>query len=427
VNPRTVTPPLPTRRRLAGVRAVALALIGAAILGQVTPASPVSADHGGRAIGSLLACDRPVTPPRCTSVGNNPRHHVAFDASLTPDLAESLRDSMAEDYDEPTDFRMIEQSSPNALTDVVAFSGDYGDNGAAGWVYCPADAPRGINRSGDRWCKQQELHLNLNPRYAIFFDDDASRDHVVCHELGHTVGLLHWGNPPESDGPVAATCMNSNTPNGPTSLHQIDVDHINAYDYSTAPARRPGQRRIASLTERAADRVASVTGSGAGSIEVTGVDTPGSVAELVGLSDAVVLGRVTSVQRGRVFGPASSALHYASVTVSVAHTLSGSLAAADRASLTLEVALWDGPASLARLRDGMLDTDRILFLRSKAATAEAAGMDPRADAGRYRLVTFGSEIVGVDGTAFVPPDDHDALVSFDGRAFREVIAELAGG
>ena len=134
----------------------------------VADAAPRAAlgNHGGREIGSLFTCDRPVTPPRCTSVGDGLTHRVAFDASLTDGLADSLRQAMAEAYDEPTKLTMIVQSTVSDDTDAIAFSDDYGENGAAGWVYCPADAPQGVNPSGDRWCRHQEIHFNLNPRYA---------------------------------------------------------------------------------------------------------------------------------------------------------------------------------------------------------------------------------------------------------------------
>ena len=97
-------------------------------------ASVAAAEDLGPPIGSLFACERPgVTPPRCTSVGDSPRHYVAFDGSLTEPLRVALHDTMVEDYG-PTDLVMIEQAAPNGLTDVIAFSADYGENGAAGWV-----------------------------------------------------------------------------------------------------------------------------------------------------------------------------------------------------------------------------------------------------------------------------------------------------
>lgn len=52
---------------------------------------------------------------------------------------------------------------------------------------------------------------------------------MACHELGHTIGLRHWGNPPLSDGPVAATCMSPDVPNGPQNLHRWDIEEINRY------------------------------------------------------------------------------------------------------------------------------------------------------------------------------------------------------
>lgn len=203
----------------------------------VAAPAPVAANHGGREIGSFLACDRPVEPPRCTSVGDSVIHTVYLDASLPEELRAALRTVMAEVYD-PTDLIVREDTTLRPSTDVIVLAADAGENGAAAWVHCPPGAPQGINPSGHRWCRHQELHFNLNARYAIFFADDASRIHIACHELGHTIGLHHWGNPPQSEGPAGTTCMNVNTPDGPMMLNRLDIDHINAYPYRT---RRPAR------------------------------------------------------------------------------------------------------------------------------------------------------------------------------------------
>lgn len=215
-----------TVRRGARYVPVAAVLVALALL---LPAPQTAiAEHGGAELGSFLDCARPVTPPRCVSVGDNDRHYVYIDPSVPADLAASVRRAMREAYG-PTALRMIEEEALSDRTDVIVLAADWGQNGAAGWVNCPADAPQGVNARGDRWCRHQELHFNLNARYGAFFADDDSRIHLACHEIGHTVGLRHWGNPPNSDGPVAATCMNADTPNGPVSLHQFDRDHIDAY------------------------------------------------------------------------------------------------------------------------------------------------------------------------------------------------------
>ena len=144
-------------------------------------------------------CDRPVNPPRCNSVGNDIWHFVYIDESVPPALAAALRRTVRQDYDR-TYLRARVQRRITSATDAIAYAADHGENGAAGWVYCPPDAPQGRTVQGDRWCQRQEIHFNLNERYAAFFADRASRDYMACHELGHTIGLLHWGNPPASDG-----------------------------------------------------------------------------------------------------------------------------------------------------------------------------------------------------------------------------------
>ena len=182
----------------------------------------------GRPIGSILSCDRPVTPPRCVSVGDDARHFVYIDPSVPAGLADSVRQAMADAYG-PTALVMREESKVRNRTDVIVYATDYGANGAAGWTYCPPGAPQGVNGHGHRWCRHQELHFNLNPQYAAFFADDASRDAIACHELGHTLGLRHWGNPPSSEGPAAATCMHANAPDGPIDLHEFDRIRIDEY------------------------------------------------------------------------------------------------------------------------------------------------------------------------------------------------------
>ena len=391
-------------------RALLVAMAMLVVLTQVP--GPVAADHAGRPIGSFSNCRRAnVSPPRCSSVGNDTRHHVAFDATLTIGLAESLRDTMIEDY-EPTKLEMILQDAVTPETDVIAFSQDYGNNGAAGWVNCPLDSPQGFNRQRHRWCQGQELHFNLNPSMTVFFADDGSRDHVACHELGHTLGLRHWGNPPESVGPVAATCMNSDTPDGPPNLHQVDHDHINAYQYSVHP---PSLRQLPMdgvLPDRTTLRLSAWADTVVDAVELEHYT---SLAEIAAGADAVVRGRVVDVAHGRVFGDASaSALHYAAVTIAVDEAVAGVLPPQHAAHVTLEVPLYGGHETLEALAASLPTTESLFFLRNKGP----------ADAEFYRLVVMRGVVVNRDGAAEVLPGDDDFLSALDGSSFGALVAEV---
>ena len=192
------------------------------------PSEAAAHHHGNLGVGSFIDCDEFDNPPRCTSVGNNSVHYVYIDPDAPRRIYWAVVRTMREDYD-PTHLEMRVQSRITDRTDVIVKAADYGQNGAAGWVWCPPRAPQGTNRHGDRWCQRQRLYFNLNPRYAAFFTDRASRDYIACHELGHTVGLHHWGNPPITDGPARPTCMQADVPNGPRNLHRWDKEDINMY------------------------------------------------------------------------------------------------------------------------------------------------------------------------------------------------------
>ena len=409
----------PTIRSVAPRASRGLPLI-LALLFVVGITGVTTGNHGGRTIGSLFACDRPgVFPPRCTSVANDLRHSVYFDATLTEGLASSLRDTLAEDYD-PTDLVALEVTELTRSTDVIAISQDFGDVGAAAWVYCPADAPQGENSEGDRWCRMQELNFNLNARYAVFFEDDGSRDHVACHEMGHTIGLRHWGNPPESVGPPAATCMNADTPNGPPDLHQIDIDHINAYHYVAPPPSR--RMKLLSLNAEPMGQLADAP------VDALEMEHYSSLRELTRGSDAVVRGTVVAVEPGRSFGdPGGTPLQYAAATIRIGEVVAGSVRAEDAEQLTLEMPLFEGIESIGSIAASLVGNEAAFFLRSKAESARVAGLsaaEQRVDAGYYRLVVFGAVIGNEAGVAGGGADESGVLAQLDGSTFTAALDRI---
>jgi hypothetical protein len=233
------------------LKRAAPSLLLAVVVMALGPAAASASHHGNLGIGSFIDCNRPVVPPRCTSVGNDSIHHVYIDPAVPNSIAWAVRRTMRRDYG-PTHLVMREQSRITPRTDVIVRAANYGQNGAAGWVWCPPSSPHGVNERGDRWCRRQRLFFNLNPTYRAFFADRASRDYIACHELGHTIGLHHWGNPPITDGPARPTCMQADVPNGPTNLHRWDIEDINMYYARPAAAGLQAVSASSSAIPRAA-------------------------------------------------------------------------------------------------------------------------------------------------------------------------------
>ncbi len=190
--------------------------------------------------------------------------------------------------------------------------------------------------------------------------------------------------------------MNSNTPNGPTTLHQIDRDHINAYAYETVGASQAAAIHAA---------VAGHDIGRAGQRDRAGRDAR---SQMTAAADAVVLGRVTAVSPGRSFGGASGhPLHYASVTVLPLTLLAGR---APTTPLTLEVPLFDGPGTIEEL-ESAIGMEAIFLLRAKT------------DGPYWRLTNFGAVLVNEDGVARAtagPP----AIEALDGLDFSDAIRRV---
>jgi hypothetical protein len=212
--------------------------------------------------------------------------------------------------------------------------------------------------------------------------------------------------------------MNANTPNGPTSLHPTDIDHLNRYRFRVFPT--PAGVRIV----RAPAPQVAFLGMPAGSLHALETGEASSLAELIAGSDAVVHGRITALEPGRVFGPSSRPLHYAAATVQVMSVLAGAVPTQHPSALTLEIPLFDGPDSIERLRAAAVGTERVLFLRNKGASAAAAGMsaeEQAADAAFYRLTSLAAEIVEVEGSAVVPEDERELLAPLATGSFERAI------
>ncbi len=101
-------------------------------------------------------------------------------------------------------------------TDVRFFDGDYGTlNNARAWGTCEQGSQKG-GTGVFSWCTSQLVFYN-NGRYPNDYNSTAERDHMACHELGHTLGLRHTTLPSCMFNPSADFTQGTNT-----TLHDID-------------------------------------------------------------------------------------------------------------------------------------------------------------------------------------------------------------
>jgi hypothetical protein len=95
--------------------------------------------------------------------------------------------------------------------------------------------------------------------------------------------------------------------------------------------------------------------------------------------------------------------------------------------LTLEIPLFDGPESITSLQASLPWAESVFFLRSKAASARAAGLPLErrvAEASFYRLVVFGAVVEDQRGVAAVPEGEAAFLTALGALPFDEVLGQI---
>lgn len=190
--------------------AVAVHLASLAI--PASAASPQVCDGGN----GLYPADCPRFGQPGNYLANNGNHHVDFHNTLDrmgaaaqwvlsnrfPDVGFKWTWVDGSDYD----VRIRDGSYPNAQW--------YGKTS------CPTGATIG-GTDPRLWCHGQILHLNLSNE--ADWDATFGRRVVLCHELGHSIGLNH-----PDGGYVASTCLeNRDIPDRAGSSSYDDIDQVN--------------------------------------------------------------------------------------------------------------------------------------------------------------------------------------------------------
>lgn len=127
----------------------------------------------------------------CTgaNMADNWAHYFYYDSSVTADMKDAIGAVRVNTYN-PTDVETYTLTSVTSYTDVVTYMNDYStycgyswhpsSGGVVALVTC-------VSLTGSR-CQKHEMRFDLSYVQSTSAAEDR---HIACHEVGHTLGLLH--------------------------------------------------------------------------------------------------------------------------------------------------------------------------------------------------------------------------------------------
>lgn len=135
-------------------------------------------------------------------------HHVFYYDNLTQTFINVVNWNRSNNYD-PTDLTTNWTAVHGIGSNDVHVFDDYYNQGWYGIVSCPTKSPLEPTVCLDH-------HVRFDNNYDLTYDQQRS---VGCHEIGHTVALLHRN--------VSESCMS--VPDFPMFLPTHERNHINNY------------------------------------------------------------------------------------------------------------------------------------------------------------------------------------------------------
>lgn len=194
----------------------ALVIIAASILAATTAPTAMAGNWGSGVPGhEWKRCleDNPST--HCTA--DNGSHYVYVDAAI-PTALDSAIDASLDELEAISGITTTYQTSITSNTDVRVRWG--GVEAGEVWVYttCQGNASYGGGGGEYRHCKKQQIRIDpyANRTDQCLADAGCLR-WLTCHELGHTLGLMHT--------PLdRVSCMNYDEDNEDLDLH--DKNHL---------------------------------------------------------------------------------------------------------------------------------------------------------------------------------------------------------